>query len=375
LKMNYSLAVLALTGFVSAERIQMRKRDLTDKMILNQLEKLETKFSNHFLQTPEDLTEYILEGTHVKVNDYQDSQYFVELHIGTPAQKFEVVPDTASSNVWVYSKSCWSTPCWSKSLYNSKKSSTYKKDGQSFAIAFGDKQVSGKVSEDVVEIGGVKSTMKFAEVTKVPKNVFLDSKATGVLGLAYDDLSVNKLSTYLDNADVEDKSFSIYLHEQAEESYMVIPGMESANWGIINTHKVIEKKYWALDIDYVQQGSGNFINADPYKVILDTSSSLITGPTAIMSKLLDGISVSSDCSNLDSLPDITFGIDGIAYKVHPKEYVLKTVEKKSTKCSLGVVGQDFQGSNDYIVLGDSFLRSYPAHFNLKENTIQFQTRI
>jgi hypothetical protein len=37
---------------------------------------------------------------------------------------------------------------------------------------------------------------------------------------------------------------------------MVIPGMDSANWAAIDTHKVVEKKYWGLDIDYVQQGSG-----------------------------------------------------------------------------------------------------------------------
>ena len=44
--------------------------------------------------------------------------------------------------------------------------------------------------------------MKFGEITKAPKNVFLDSKATGVLGLAYDVLSVDQLSTFMDNAEV-----------------------------------------------------------------------------------------------------------------------------------------------------------------------------
>jgi hypothetical protein len=112
------------------------------------------------------------------------------MSIGTPPQKFEVVPDTASSNVWVFSGNCWSIPCWGKQLYKSSKSKSYVKDGRKFEANFGGKTCSGIISKDVVQVGDVTSTMQFAEMTSVVKDVFLDSAATGVLGLAYDSISI-----------------------------------------------------------------------------------------------------------------------------------------------------------------------------------------
>lgn len=42
----------------------------------------------------------------ITIKDYQNSQYFGEMSVGTPAQKFDVIFDTGSSNLWVPASDC-----------------------------------------------------------------------------------------------------------------------------------------------------------------------------------------------------------------------------------------------------------------------------
>ena len=50
-------------------------------------------------------------GGELPVKDYMNTQYFVEISVGTPPQKFTVVPDTGSSNLWLYGGSCHTLAC------------------------------------------------------------------------------------------------------------------------------------------------------------------------------------------------------------------------------------------------------------------------
>jgi hypothetical protein len=61
---------------------------------------------------------------------------------------------------------------------------------------------------------------------------------------------VNQLPTFIDSSDLDDKSFSFYLHNNPELSYMYLPGFdEDAFEGMMTFHYVVEEKYWSLKFD------------------------------------------------------------------------------------------------------------------------------
>uniref|UniRef100_A0A804M6Z5 Peptidase A1 domain-containing protein n=1 Tax=Zea mays TaxID=4577 RepID=A0A804M6Z5_MAIZE len=58
-----------------------------------------------------------------------NAQYFGEIGVGSLQQKFTVIFDTDSSNLWVPSSKCYfSIACYFHSRYKSGQSSTYKKN-------------------------------------------------------------------------------------------------------------------------------------------------------------------------------------------------------------------------------------------------------
>jgi hypothetical protein len=52
-------------------------------------------------------------------------QYSMEVSIGTPPQKFNMIPDVTSPYTFVYNHHCWSLPCFFRPLYDHNKSTSY----------------------------------------------------------------------------------------------------------------------------------------------------------------------------------------------------------------------------------------------------------
>lgn len=276
--MQFTTAIIAaIAGLASAERVPLQYRSLTMSDITAQKARLIAR------------AEGFLNGE-VPVKDYTNTQYFIQAQIGTPAQPFTVVPDTGSSNLWVYSSHCKSVPCLTHSTYNSGKSSTYAVDGQDFIIEYGSGGVNGSVSQDVAGFGGITATMKFGEVKSVSGATFYISQMDGILGLGFGSISVNNLPTFLDSTDLTDKSFGFYLHNNPEESYMTLPGFETEGYTLKGTHNVIEQTYWNLNL-VKMTGPNGVVDTTGYRGAIDSGTSLIIGAATLVDPLIEGIVV------------------------------------------------------------------------------------
>merc|ERR1711907_123434 len=99
-------------------------------------------------------------------------------------------------------------------------------------------------------------------------------------------------------------------------------------------HNLISESCWLIGGDKFSYNDKTFGNKD-LKLIVDSGTSLIVGDTALMGDLLDAIPQSIDCSKIDTLPTITFTIDGKDYPLTPQMYVLKTPVLWMTQCIRG----------------------------------------
>jgi len=298
--------VAAILGFASADRIPLQHNSLSYEGLLSQKMMHEAR-ANGTVEVP--------------VKDYSNTQYFINVDVGTPAQTFTVVPDTGSSNLWIYGSGCKSIVCRIHDTYDQAASSTYVEDGEDFIIEYGSGGVNGYVSRDTVSFGGVNATMGFGQVSSVSGATFYVSQMDGIIGLGYDAISVDGLPTWLESTDLEDKSFGFYLHNNPELSYMTIPGMETDGLTKIATHDVIEQSYWNLNLVSIK-GPNGLVDTTGIKAAIDSGTSLIVGAASIIDPLVEGIVVEKDCAGIEDLPDITFTIDATEYVLTALDYVV-----------------------------------------------------
>ncbi len=83
--------------------------------------------------------------------------------------------------------------------------------------------------------------------------------------------------------------FSFYLNKNADkmESKLVIGGVDSSLYeGRIKYNKVVDQYYWTIIADKILVGGVDLGICNKCKMVVDTGTSLITGPYEDLQKLL-----------------------------------------------------------------------------------------
>uniref|UniRef100_A0A4X2KH32 Peptidase A1 domain-containing protein n=1 Tax=Vombatus ursinus TaxID=29139 RepID=A0A4X2KH32_VOMUR len=315
------------------------------------------------------------------LDNYMDMSYYGEISIGTPAQNFLVLFDTGSSNLWVNSIYCQSEACTTHPQFNPTKSSSYSSDGQTFSIQYGTGSLTGVFGYDTIQ--GISITnQEFGLSETEPGSSFVYANFDGILGLAYPAISAGEATTvmqgFLQENLLNEPVFAFYLSGDENSDNggeLTFGGVDSSLYtGDISWAPVSEEAYWQIAINGYSTGWCS----DGCQAIVDTGTSLLTAPQSIFSELMQYIGAEEDengaylvsCSNIDSLPTLTFNINDVNFPLPPSAYVLQA---DSTYCEVGIMATYLtsQSGQPFWILGDVFLRNYYSVFDLGNNRVGF----
>nr|KJB67247.1 hypothetical protein B456_010G182400 [Gossypium raimondii] len=243
----------------------------------------------------------------VALKNYMDAQYYGEIGIGTPPQKFTVIFDTGSSNLWVPSTKCYfSVACFFHSKYKASESSTYKKNGKSASIQYGTGAISGFFSNDNVKVGNlVVKDQEFIEATKEPGVTFMAAKFDGILGLGFKEISVGDAVpvwyNMVEQGLIKDQEFSFWLNRNVGEEMggeIVFGGVDPNHYKGKHTYvPITQKGYWQFDMGDVLIGDKpTGYCAGGCAAIADSGTSLLAGPTTVITMINQAIGASGVAS-------------------------------------------------------------------------------
>lgn len=120
-------------------------------------------------------------------------------------QTLNMVFDTGSSDLWVFSSSLSQATIGSHSAFDPTQSETFKNlQGATFSVSYGDGSgAAGTVGTDTVDIGGATVTSQAVELaTAVSQSFVADANTDGLVGLAFSTLNTVKPTqqkTFFDN--------------------------------------------------------------------------------------------------------------------------------------------------------------------------------
>uniref|UniRef100_A0A8D0DYW2 Peptidase A1 domain-containing protein n=1 Tax=Salvator merianae TaxID=96440 RepID=A0A8D0DYW2_SALMN len=346
----------------------LKDENLLESVLQKHKYDIGTKYHTQFSNAVEVANEPLL--------NFLDVKYYGTIYIGTPPQKFTVVFDTGSSNLWVPSIYCSSTACQYHQRFNPKKSSTFQGPEHSISIRYGTGSMNGIVGYDTVMVSSLVDTNQpFGMSTTEPGMIFVYAKFDGILGLAYPSISADGSTPFFDNVMneglVQQDLFSVYMSRDTHGSVVTFGGIDQSYYtGPINWIPVTQQTYWQIALDSVQVNGQKIACKHGCQAIVDTGTSLLAGPPTDISRIQNIIGATQgsygeydiNCSNLPYMPEVVFVINGVHYPLTPSAY---TNQQSQGTCTSG-----FQNtSGDLWILGDVFIRQYYSIFDRQNNQV------
>jgi hypothetical protein len=307
-------------------------------------------------------------------------EYYGNIYIGTPPQKFQVCFDTGSGSLWVPSTKCTASGCGSRIKFDEDASTTYKKSSTPFFMQYGIGQVSGSDGYDTVSMGPLNGTkrgqgnlvvkqQKFGVVSSITGGTFVQTVFDGVMGLSTGgEIGTPWYQNVINSQQTGKPWFSLfYSNTDSMPGQLIFGGVDPNLYtGEITWHPPGSSFpfYWTTKLKKISVGAKDVWTGD-MQAMLDSGTSLVIMPSNVISTAYMSIfTANSDCSNEGSLPSLTFHIETVTGEIKPytltgSEYTLK----RQGQCTVGLAIQSSTSTDGTVILGDLFMRTYMTVFD------------
>mmetsp|Transcript_19779 Transcript_19779/g.37113 ORF Transcript_19779/g.37113 Transcript_19779/m.37113 type:complete len:488 (-) Transcript_19779:65-1528(-) len=334
-------------------------------------------------------------------------QYYGEVAVGTPLQRFTVIFDTGSGHLLLPSAQCDSPACSRHKRFLAKNSSTAipvgwadeprkraedETDRDTKVINFASGDAVGQFTRDRVCLGGSKmfcADADFVEMTEESDNPFKDAEWDGVLGLGQsisDAPEFNIFGVLADDAlpKMHQPVFAVYLGRHIEDDAEITFGdvRKERMASPFTWVNVSEEGYWQFQFtDFTVNGKTTGLckkyGRRECQAVLDTGSSLMMGPQADLDQLLTllnfGNNTQKNCSQADKFPKLGFVIDGKKFEMEPDDYMDRsrdpTLPPHMESCWAHLMPIGDTGRGPIVVLGMPFLRAFYTAYNVRQKKI------
>lgn len=363
------LLVLIPTVFAAIHRVPLHKRHMRLEHSTQFYEGVIQKYG-------------VTSGVNVPISDYMNAQYYGPASIGTPAQNFNLLFDTGSSNLWVPSSQC---AFCIHTKYQSSQSSTYVANGTTFAIEYGSGSLSGFLSTDTVTVGSIViPATTFAEATNEPGLSFQVAKFDGLMGLAFPSIAVDGVVPpfvrALDLGLIEQPVFAFSLGKSdGSMGELTLGGIDDSKYsGKLSYVPLTNETYWEFKLDGMSINGKSITNVR--RAVADSGTSVLAGPTDEVKALAALVGAQPvifnpneytvDCTQVPNLPVLTVTIGGQNYEFSGQDYVVEVSEDGESMCLFGFTGLDIPVQPLWI-MGDVFMRKFYTVFDYGNKQVGF----
>lgn len=327
----------------------------------------------------------------VHVENRSDVSYYAQLNIGTPPQTVYAQIDTGSFELWV-NPDCSNVAssdrrfCNAIGFYNPRSSSSSSTTQESAMLRYGIGSANVSYFKDSIALPGAASAMKQVQFGVASASV---DEFSGILGIGAGQGFNTDYPNFVDELAAQGvtktKAFSLALGSKAEEEGVIIfGGVDTAKFqGTLAELPIVPARqspdgvarYWVRMKSIAlspPQGKSTTLGQTDMTVFLDSGSTLTLLPEQVVQDIARGLGSSGmdgsgfyvvDCDLASQAGTVDFAFDGVTISV-PYSELIRQVSSSPPQCYLGMMG-----STEFALLGDTFLRSAYAVFDLTGNSI------